>query len=99
MTATTPPITAWYVLEVEGTGLASAQAAKGEKKREETLQTPLRCRGCCLYHGPLRAAGGHCGGPNPARLGAISLILPQMRAVEAEARKGKAAGEARRGKQ
>lgn len=32
MTATTPPITAWYVLDVEGTGLASAQVAEGEKR-------------------------------------------------------------------
>lgn len=41
MTATTPPITAWYVLEVEGTGLASAQAAKGEKRERRC------CRPCC----------------------------------------------------
>lgn len=31
MTATTPPMTAWYVLEVDGTGLASAQEMEGEK--------------------------------------------------------------------
>lgn len=31
MTATTPPMTAWYVLEVDSTGLASAQEMEGEK--------------------------------------------------------------------
>lgn len=35
MTATTPPMTAWYVLEVDGTGLASAQAAEREKAERE----------------------------------------------------------------
>lgn len=99
MTATTPPITAWYVLEVEGTGLASAQTAKRENREKEMLWTLLRGRGCCLSHRLLRAAGECLGGPNPARLSDISLILLQMTAVEVGARKGKAAGEARRGKQ
>lgn len=40
MTATTPPMTAWYVLEVDGTGLASAQEAEREKAERER-------RGCC----------------------------------------------------
>lgn len=35
MTATTPPMTAWYVLEVDGTGLASAQEAEREKAKRE----------------------------------------------------------------
>jgi len=43
MTATTPPITAWYVLEVEGTGLASVQRAKGEKTERRR-----RCGLCCV---------------------------------------------------
>lgn len=51
MTATTPPIIAWYVLEVEGTGLASAQA--GGEKREKGLR-PCRAggRGCCSPRAP-----------------------------------------------
>lgn len=40
MTATTPPITAWYVLEVEGTGLASAQMARGEKTERRYAAHP-----------------------------------------------------------
>lgn len=49
MTATTPPMTAWYVLEVDGTGLASARAAEREKAERERE----RGGGCC---GPRRAA-------------------------------------------
>lgn len=49
MTATTPPMTAWYVLEVDGTGLASAQEAEREKAERER-------RGCC---GPRAAHPAH----------------------------------------
>lgn len=68
MTATTPPITAWYVLEVEGTGLASAQMAKGEK-------TERRCCGpCCAAEAAARPTD--CSGLQAGALeGPILLVL------------------------
>lgn len=55
MTATTPPINAWYVLEDEGTGLASA-GTQGEK-----TQRRGRCGRRCAAEVPARPTGalGH----------------------------------------
>lgn len=48
MTATTPPITAWYVLEVEGTGLASAPRQRGREERGGDAAAPAQ-----RPHGPI----------------------------------------------
>lgn len=77
-----------------GHGAGICPDGKGREKREETLQT----RPCCAAEAAARPTGRH-GGPDPARLGAIGSIPLQMRAVGAGGGKGKAVGEARRGKQ
>lgn len=87
MTATTPPITAWYVLEVEGTGLASAQTAKGEKTERRR-----RCGPCYEAEAAARPVDAALGGPDPAQLGATSSVLLPTRAVEAGARERRQRG-------
>lgn len=70
MTATTPPMTAWYVLEVDGTGLASAQAAEREKaeREREREEGVLRSPPCATGCGSPRASPGA-----PGRQGCIQL--------------------------
>lgn len=80
MTATTPPISAWYVLEVEGTGLASART-EGDKT-EETVRMRQR-----LLLVPRVPWGAH-----PALLGSIGSILLQTRAGS-EGREGSGGSE------
>lgn len=64
------------------------------------LHTLLSSRGCCcLSHGPLRAASSHLGGPNPAQLSAISLILLQTKAVKVGVKKREGSGGSKEEKQ
>lgn len=70
MTATTPPMTAWYVLEVDGTGLASAQEAEREKAKREREREEGVLRSPC---GSPRASPGAPGGHIQLDPGAVEV--------------------------
>lgn len=60
MTATTPPMTAWYVLEVDGTGLASNRGGEKAERREGMLWFilgPTQCSAVEVEDGKERSQG------------------------------------------